>query len=81
MKNKLSLGYSDTKKIKKNWSVIDPCSYFIAHFSDIFRIRASSISAHSWRLKDEFVFWIQKTVCDIFPVYLLGSSIPLTWNK
>ena len=53
------------KKIKKNWSVIDPCSYFIAQFSGIFRIRASSISAHSWRLKDEFGFWIQKAVCNI----------------
>ena len=45
------------KKIEKNWRAIDPCGHCIAHFSGIFCIY--------------FVFWIEKTVCDIFPVYLL----------
>ena len=36
------------KKIEKDWRVIVPCGYFIG----IFRIRSSSISAYSLRLKD-----------------------------
>ena len=69
MKNKLSLGFSDTKRMKRTGllacvagvnrgrgyggrCVIDLCGYFIGHFSGIFRIRSSSISAYSWRLKN-----------------------------
>ena len=49
MKNKLSLSFSDTKKKnEKDWRVIVPCGYFIG----IFRIRSTSISAYSLRLKD-----------------------------
>ena len=55
MKNKLSLGFSDTKKKKKNWNLTVSsilAATVIGHFSGIFRIRSSSISAYSRRLKD-----------------------------
>ena len=58
MKNKLSLGFSDTKK-KKNWNLTVSsilAATVIGHFSGIVRIRSSSISAYSWRLKDNTSF-------------------------
>ena len=73
MKNKLSLGFSDTKKKKLKRTGVSSilAATVIGHFSGIFRIRSSSISAYSCRLKD----WIRcflnpKTVCDIFLVYI-----------
>ena len=68
MKNKLSLGFSDTKKIEKN----RPCSY---RPWPLFRHSSHSLLFHFCIfLKTQgecFVSWIQKTFCDTFPVYLL----------
>ena len=59
MKNKLSLGFSDTKKKKKNWNLTVSsilAATVIGHFSGIVRIRSSSISAYSWRIRDNTSF-------------------------
>ena len=52
MKNKLSLGFSDTKKTVS--SIL--AATVIGHFSGIVRIRSSSISAYSWRIRDNTSF-------------------------
>ena len=68
MKNKLSLGFSDTQKIEKN----RPCSY--RHWP-LFRHSSHSLLFHFCIFlktqREYFVSWIQKTFCDTFPVYLL----------
>ena len=57
MKNKLSLGISGTKKNLKRTGVSSILAVtIIGHFSGIFCIHSSSISAYSWRLKDNTLF-------------------------
>ena len=51
MKNKHSLGFSDTKYLKRTGLSSILVVTVIGHFSGIFHIRSSSISAYSWRLK------------------------------
>ena len=57
MKNKLSLDFSDTKKNVERTGVLSIlAATFTGHFSGIFRIHSSSISAYSWRLKANTLF-------------------------
>ena len=75
MKNKLSLGFSDTKKKLKRTGVssILPATV-IGPFSGIFRIRSSSISAYSWRLKDNTSFSVSKKPFVIYSLSVYYSS-------
>ena len=72
MKNKLSLGFSGTEKFEKNWCVINPAATNIGHFSGIFRIHSSSISAYSWRLKDNTLF--SESISDVKSLSIYYSS-------
>ena len=74
MKNKLSLGFSDTKK--KNWK--EPACHrslrrpSLATFRAFFAFAPLPFLHIPVDSRTEYVvFWIQKTVCDIFLVYLL----------
>ena len=73
MKNKLSLGFSDTKKkIEKNRRVIDPLRRpSLATFRAFFAFAPLPFLHIPVDSRTEYVvFWIQKTVCDIFLVYI-----------
>ena len=77
MKNKLSLGFSDTKKKKKNWNLTVSsilAANVIGHFSGIFRIRPSSISAYSWRIRDNTSFSEPKKPFVMYSLSIYYSS-------
>ena len=75
MKNKLSLGFSDTKKKLKITGVSSIlAATVIGPFSGIFRIRSSSISAYSWRLKDNTSFSESKNPFVIYSLSIYYSS-------
>ena len=75
MKNKLSLGFSNTTKNLKRtgvWSIL--AATVIGHFSGIFCIRSSSIAANSWRLKDNNSFSESKKPFVIYSLSIYHSS-------
>ena len=73
MKNKLSLGLSDTKKNLKRIGVSSIlAATIIGHFSGILCIHSSSISAYSWRLKDNTLF--SESISDVKSLSIYYSS-------
>ena len=90
MKNKLSLGFSDTKKKKLKRTGVSSilAATVIGHFSGIFRIRSSSISAYSCRLKDwircflnpKNRLWYIPCLFIIVPAQEREQSISLGWK-
>ena len=75
MKNKHSLGFSDTKYLKRTGLSSILVATVIGHFSGIFHIRSSSISAYSWRLKDNTTFSESKKTFVIYSPSIYYSSI------
>ena len=75
MKNKLSLDFSDTKKNVERTGVSSIlAATFTGHFSGIFRIHPSSISAYSWRLKANTLFSESNKPFVIYSVSIFYSS-------
>ena len=75
MKNKLSLDFSDTKKNLERTCVLSIlAATFTGHFSGIFRIRSSSISAYSWKLKANTLFSESNKPFVIYSLSIFYSS-------
>ena len=75
MKNKLSLDFSDTKKNVERTGVLSIlAATFTGHFSGIFRIHSSSISAYSWRLKANTLFSESNKPFVIYSLSIFYSS-------
>ena len=74
-KNKLSLDFSDTKKnVERTGMLSILAATFTGHFSGIFRIHSSSISAYSWRLKANTLFSESNKPFVIYSVSIFYSS-------
>ena len=77
MKNKLSLGFSDSKKkkkLKRTGASSILAATVIGHFSGIFHIRSSSISAYSWRIRDNASFPAPKKPFVMYSLSIYYSS-------